>query len=646
MSTTIDELGRKDTVSAAEAATALLANHPRPAIGRFVREKHIPFIFLGAMVLAILLMDTIMPLRDFWFHEATLTQLGTWPVWLSQWFLPGWPIVPPLPHVHLYGMPPILQSWVELPMLLGAFVAAFVVYFAALALLPERITWRFLFRSTLVLGCLYLLIPIVTSPDLYSYIAYARMGVFHNLNPLTTLPTTIHDDPVYGYILWVDQPSAYGPTWTIITGFIQWMLARFSLDGVLPMVIALRLLGLAMHLVSVRLIWSISGKLQQLRGHSSPYPSPARIRAVLAFAWNPLLLFEACVNAHNDTTLLVFLLLVIWLLAQSQLVLDTSRNADLRTPIAVACMFALATCLKINIALLFPALLLYLWAQAPRERRIVQVTTALVSYLLVIALSYAPFWQGGAIFNVFSVNPSTYRTINTLADSLAHLYNSVVVWFGFPLGLSQGSPAERFLHTISTGIFVLIYLLMLWRTVRVGSGRRKKYNGIIAHGDSRLHMSLHGLLYWMALAWLLYCAIGSPWFWPWYLVTFFGLYALLESCEDAGDLGKAGKIGEVVEAGDSKDEAIQSLPGAFLLRTPGTARLLSFSMLTLYCFITWGPAHTFIPGLPGFIWGYLSGVWAWAIPAVGIVLLAKRKRLSKPKAVSSKTGVDGRGVTP
>jgi hypothetical protein len=630
MKTTIDEAGRKDPLSVSEAATSLLAAHPRSIIGRFVREKHIPFIFLGAMVLAILAMDTMMPLRDFWFHEATLTQLGTWPVWLSQWFLPGWPIVPPLPHVHLYGTPPVLQSWAELPMLLGALVAAFAVYFAALAFLPERITWRFLFRSTLVLGCVYLLIPIVTSPDLYSYIAYARMGVFHNLNPLTTLPTAIRDDPVYNYVLWVDQPSAYGPTWIIITSFMQWTLARFGLDGVLPMVIALRLLGLAMHLVAVRLVWSISGKLQQLRGHSSSYPSPARLRATLAFAWNPLLLFEACVNAHNDAALLVLLLLVIWLLAQSKLVLDTSRNADLRTPIAVACLFALATCLKINLIVLFPALLLYLWAQAPRERRIIQVTTATIACLLVISLSYAPFWQGGAIFNVFVVNPSAYRTINTVADLLAHLYNSIAVWFGFPLGLSQGSPAERILHDISMGTFAIIYLLMLWRTIRGGHGARGVHGGITARGDGKLRMSLYDLVYWMALIWLLYCAIGSPWFWPWYLVTFFGLYALLESCGDADDGNKADEICEAGESGSSKDEVIQSLPGAFLLRTPWTARLLSFSMLTLYCFITWGPAHTFVPGLPGFIWGYFSGIWAWILPLIGIVLLAKRKRLMEP----------------
>jgi hypothetical protein len=629
------------------------------------------YAFLGGMVITILLLDAVLPLRDFWFHEATLTQLGVWPVWPSLLVFRYWALITPLTFVRPIGTPSVALSWAIFPALMGAFAIVFLTYFAAIRQLPRRITWRFLFRSTIVLGIFFVLIPAVTSPDLYSYIAYARMGVIYNLNPLTTLPTAIRADPVYTYVMWVDQPSAYGPTWAILTSFIQWTIVHLGNSYILPMVLSLRLLGLASHLISTRLVWSITGQLQQLRGYAAPYPSRKRLRATLAFAWNPLLLFEACTNAHNDAVMLVFLLLVIWILAQGRIVArglpllsifthslptspkgdregrpykDTNRVStglvvfvratlavalrggargkavvvdayrtfialpmqrliariptDLRTPIAAASLLGIATCLKINLVLLFPGLLYYLWLQAPDGKHLRHGITATLSYIGTIVLLYAPFWQGGGIFYVFRVNPATYRTANTVTDTLAHLYNSIASLFGFPMGAPIGSPAERFLHTVSMGIFAIIYVFMLWRMI---------------HNPQRMR-TLYGLISWLTVAWLLYCAIGSPWFWPWYLVTFFGLFALLEG------------VGNEEERETTAQETTL-FPWSFSpLRTPWTTRLLAFSMLSAYCFITWGPLHSFIPGLPEFQWSYLGGLWAWLLPLAGGAYIARRWR--------------------
>src|SRR5260370_41549222 len=70
------------------------------------RRTLFPFAILFEMVCAILLMDAILPLRDLWFKEALLTQLGDWTVLPSRILFPGWPLIPP-PHV--------LQSHVKPP---------------------------------------------------------------------------------------------------------------------------------------------------------------------------------------------------------------------------------------------------------------------------------------------------------------------------------------------------------------------------------------------------------------------------------------------------------------------------------------------------------------------------------------------------
>jgi hypothetical protein len=606
------------------------------------RRTLFPFAIFFAMVCAILLMDAILPLRDLWFHEAQLTQLGSWPVLPSLVLFPAWALIPPVPHIHITGVPGVVQSWAKIPLLLGSFVTVFLVYLLALRRLPEHITRRYLFRSTILFGIMYMLIPIVTSPDLYSYIAYARIGVIHHMNPLTTLPIAIRTDEIYNYIYWVDQPSAYGPTWAIITCALQWLITLFGSNTILLMVIALRVFGLLMHLASVSLIWSISGQLQRLNGVTF---STTRLRATLAFAWNPLLLFEACANAHNDTMLLTLVLLAIWFLLRSAghkdqvnharrgkaliprwsrqtadafLQLDTdpgrferylfSRKKKLPAAICAAAMLAFATCLKINVVLLVPGLLIYVWMQEPASDKIKRVLAVTATYGGLILLLYAPFWQGGAIFDVFSVNPATYRTINTLADFLGHFYNGIVSALGFPIGEPIGSLAERFTHTLTLGAFVMIYLFLCFRLLRAS-----------------WHINtIDGLIRWMAVIWLVYCAIGSPWFWPWYIVTFFGLFALLEaSNKDAPE--------EILEGGKVRRNGIASFFD--LLRGPAGintyfVRLLTFSMLSLYTFTTWGPLHTFVPGLPGFLWSYLSGLWAWILPLVGTALLLRSSKVN------------------
>ena len=96
-----------------------------------------PVAMLSAMATAIFLLDAVLPLRDFWFHEATLTQLGAWPVWPSLLLFPGWALIAPVPFLHATGTPVVLQSWAKVPLLLVAFLMVFVVYLVAIRRLPR-----------------------------------------------------------------------------------------------------------------------------------------------------------------------------------------------------------------------------------------------------------------------------------------------------------------------------------------------------------------------------------------------------------------------------------------------------------------------------------------------------------------------------
>jgi hypothetical protein len=543
-------------------------------------KHNLPFIMLWMMTGAVILLDAILPLKGLNFEDALLAHVSTWTLLPAYLLFPGGVISLVLAGAPIVHPPGAMPNWGETVLLFNAFLLIFLIYWLALYTLPRLINHKYLLYSTLLLGVVCVFFPVVTSSDIFSYIAYARIEVIYHLNPLTTLPTAIHGDFIYPYVYWKDQPSAYGPTWAIITSLAQWLIGVTGSGDVLRMLVALRLLGLTSHVSSTMLIWSISGRLQRITGAISPQK---RMLAALAFAWNPLLLFEACVNGHNDAVLLFLILLALWFLLRSP-------HLPLRSLLPAAIVFAIATCLKINIVVFVPGLLLFLWMQ--RSRNVFHILVISATYLGVIILLYAPFWQGGAILNVFAVNPAASRSINSLPDFLTHLYNAIVARLGFPLGAAIGSPAEHLTHTLSLLLFVLLYGFFYRRIMRVPGGIS----------------TISGLIRWMALVWVLYCAIGSPWFWPWYLVTFFGLYALVESTTRWNNRG--------------------------IIRIPVAVRLLAFSMLSLYCLYTLAAANSPLPGLPGFVWEDLRGLWVWAIPLLAIFwpvlcALAKLPQLCK-----------------
>lgn len=576
-----------------------------------------PRAFLLAMLGAVLLMDAIVPLRDLWFHEALLTQMGPWPIAPSLLLFPGWDVIPPVPSNTLTGTPDLALSWQALALLTSGFVTVFLAYLLALRYLPRLISRRFLMRSTLLLSLLFLLIPVVTSPDVYSYIAYARIGIMHGLNPLTTIPQAISTDVIYTYVSWVDQPSAYGPVWTLLTCFFQLITALCQLGNLLlAMLLLLRAWGLLIHVCSVALIWSMAGSLQRLTGTVS---AEQRMRATLAFAWNPLLLLESCTNAHNDATLLFFLLLALWFLLRARIEPDTPTLprwiyslASHLTPgvrsrllyLAPALLLACGICLKVNLILLAPGLFLYQWLQTtgqPAGQRLRQVGASLATCAGLILALYAPFWQGGELLHVLSVNPATSRTINSLADALTHLFHVLVTTPGSPLEAVGDASLAALMRPLSLGLFLVLYAGLCWFALRSPAFLR----------------SIPGLVSWMAGVWLLYCSLGSTWFWPWYLVTFFGLVALLEAVPLSTLLPREQTPGR-------RAHLLQSIQGLLLHR--GMIRMLVLNMLTLYGLTTWGPLHSFIPGLADYQWSYLGGFWAWLLPLLGLFFPAASEK--------------------
>ena len=561
----------------------------------------LPLLVFICTECALLLVNAVLPLRGVWFYDSLIARFGTWTLLPTQLLFPHFQTV----LGQARGSMPLspAMTWKETFLLFGAFTLLFALYLVAVYVLPKRVSRRFILCSTFLLGVTLTFCPAIASQDIFSYIAYARMVALYHLNPFANLPAAIHTDPIYAFVYWSQQPSLYGPTWILITSGIQWLASVCGFSSLPTIVLLLRLFSLAMHLSSTLLIWSILGHFGHIQSKESMLSKQVntqrvrRVLATLAFAWNPALLFDACINAHSDTTVLFLLLLSIWLLLPRS---QTTRYASF---LAVA-VFAAAICLKANFLLLLPGLFLFLLAQRTQLsllKRIRSIVGFAVVGLVVAFLLYAPFLQHAQILHLLLANPNTAHDANSLYEVVVRLYAAHSNIRIPPSITPNGIAIENISHTVSTLLFLLVYVALCIRTLLL----------------PRTIDTVPALVRWMALLWFLYCLLGAPWFWPWYLITFFGLFALVE-----GDM----------------DARVPSNAALRFLHMPLVVRGLAYTMLSVYCFYTWALDKNVVPFLFPVQWLYLRGLWLWFLPLflLSFFLFLHRRQSKRSLLTTSK----------
>ena len=190
---------------------------------------------------------------------------------------PGW-LLGPLRFAGASGADGPLAG----PLFYAGLALALVLYVVAQARVRD-VPPRVWIGAVVALHVLFLLAPPLLSQDVFSYIAYARLGSTHGLDPYTRSPMAIAADPAFRYAGSRGAKSVYGPVFTLLT----YPLAGLGVAGafwVLKAVAAAASLGI------VGLVW----RAARLLGRD-PLP-PA-----LFVGLNPLLLVHAVAGAHNET---------------------------------------------------------------------------------------------------------------------------------------------------------------------------------------------------------------------------------------------------------------------------------------------------------------------------------------------------------
>jgi hypothetical protein len=120
---------------------------------------------------------------------------GGWPGWLAG----------PLSSLHL-GLPGERFQTLMLIMCAGYL----------LVLLGARsLPGRAIAGAIVAAHAAFVLGPPLLSQDVFGYLAFARMGALHGLDPYTRLPSEAPTDPVFGFLGWPFQHSPYGSLFTL-----------------------------------------------------------------------------------------------------------------------------------------------------------------------------------------------------------------------------------------------------------------------------------------------------------------------------------------------------------------------------------------------------------------------------------------------
>lgn len=323
------------------------------------------------------------------------------------------PVVPSSPHIARYLND--LGSKLDF----NTFLPALLAFTAAWALLVTRSGTVSLRMAVGVIVALNLLVfagPVLLSQDIFSYLAYARMGFEHGVNPYVHGPGAISTDPIYMFVgsHWKHSATAYGPLFTLLSYPLAWL-------GVFGGLWALKVVAVA---ASLCIVWMVV--LCAREAGVDP------VRAALLVGLNPLMLIYTVGGAHNDLIMAALMMVGVWL---------TVRR---REALGAASVVAGAA-VKATAAVVVPFMVV-------GTRRLAPLFGALAATAVAGLVAYVAFGVHALDFVAVLKRQQSFVSIDSFPTEVAHLFGKAGVY-----------PVDRTLLRIG---LIAVELYLAWRVWR------------------------------------------------------------------------------------------------------------------------------------------------------------------------------------
>jgi len=217
--------------------------------------------------------------------------------------------------------------------------------------------------------------PALQSQDLYQSLLYGKMALAGH-NPYVVYAASLQD-PWRAWTLWDNTLSVYGPAWTILTTGI----AKVSGGNLTAAFLLIKGVTAALALGATWALARVASSHDQRQGHEPSGISSDPGLAVLAFAFNPMVLFSVGVGAHSDIAVAA---------AIAGAVLAEQKGR----PGLTTLLLSMASLMKG-----YAALVLVAWLICLVRRRDVRAAIAHSMFAAALAvLDYLPYWEGSKTF--------------------------------------------------------------------------------------------------------------------------------------------------------------------------------------------------------------------------------------------------------
>jgi hypothetical protein len=319
----------------------------------------------------------------------------------------------------------------------------FIFYFSFLYLAKKgRLRLKTLAILTIITAVILGLSYNAFSYDLFNYIFDARIVSHYHLIPYFYKAADFTGDPMLNFMRWTHRFYPYGPSWLILTVPLTFI----GMNYFLPTFFLFKLLMALSFLGSCLLIYKTSAKL---------FPEN-KLFNVVFFAFNPLVLIECLMSAHNDIPMIFFILLSIYLFLQNKKVLSWISNVfsigikfstGALLPLFILLEFFVRTNRKINWEKFFISSVILSLATV----LFASVRTTFQPWYLVFPLSMAAF----ILHKKYILIPSLVATIFAVS-----IYIPYVLMTDYAKGYPQIIQNIEIIGVIMVLIFTVATLLM------------------------------------------------------------------------------------------------------------------------------------------------------------------------------------------
>jgi len=323
------------------------------------------------------------------------------------------PLIPPSPHIadYLNG----IGSRLDFQTFLIALMAMSGC-FVGLILRARRLSPRTVIVAIVGLHLVVLAGPVLLSQDIFSYVAYGRIGVVHGLNPFVHGPSVISHDHIYRFVgtQWRHVPSAYGPLFTLLSYPLTPL-------GIMGAMWGFKVLATLASLATVWLVWHSAQRL----GRDPMVPA-------IVVGLNPLQILYGVGGAHNDLIMVALMMLGVWL------------SLGVRDTLGAASVVA-AAAVKATAVAVLPFMLL-----GRRRPGVVVGSAAALGAVGVVAL--LAFGIHSLDFVSVLRRQQSFVSFDSFPTELTHLF-----------GLPGVFPIDRLLLRGALAAMVIYLLVCVWR---------------------------------------------------------------------------------------------------------------------------------------------------------------------------------------